>query len=57
MAKNKIVKKDGSATPYFWSDKDGRDPAQKAIFKETAQGVKRMVGVYYNTQTKRLVKS
>jgi hypothetical protein len=56
MAKVKINKKDGSPTPYFISSKDGGDPTQRTVFKQTAKGVKRMVGVHFDATTRRMVK-
>lgn len=54
--KNKIVKKDGSATPYFWSDRDGKDRSEKTVYKQTSDGVKRMTGVQFNADTKQIEK-
>lgn len=56
MAKVKIVRKDGSPTPYFWSDKDGTDRERKTVYKNTADGRKRMRGVHFNAVTNRLRK-
>ena len=56
MARNRIFKKDGSPTPYFWSDKDPAAPTEKTVFKETESGVKRMRGVQFTAATKRLKK-
>jgi hypothetical protein len=54
MAKIKIVKKDGTATSYFWSDKDGTENTKKRVYKQTADGVKRMRDVRFNTETNRV---
>jgi len=51
MAKTKIFKKDGTPTSYFWSDKDGEERSAVTVYKKTADGVKRMRGVHYNTIT------
>lgn len=56
MAKVKIFKKDGSATPYFWSDKETADKTRQTVYKQTTDGVKRMVGVHFNSVTKRIEK-
>jgi hypothetical protein len=54
MAKNMISKKDGSTTPYFWSDKDGSDRTERRVYKKTDEGVKRMKGVRFNSVTNRM---
>jgi hypothetical protein len=56
MAKVKIFKKDGSASPYFWSNRDSGDRTAMTVYKQTAEGVKRMTGVCYNAVTKRIRK-
>jgi hypothetical protein len=56
MAKVKIFKKDGSASPYFWSNRDSGDRTAMTVYKQTAEGVKRMTGVCYNAVTKRIKK-
>lgn len=56
MARNKIFKKDGSPTPYFWSDKDPAAATRKTVFKETESGVKRMRGVHFDAALNRLKK-
>jgi len=56
MARTKIVKKDGSPTPFFWTDKDGNDRAHKTVFKETTKGVKRKKGVHYDVDQNRIHK-
>jgi hypothetical protein len=48
MARVKIVRPDGSPSPYFWKDdKDARAPL-KTVYKKTADGVKRLRGVRYD---------
>lgn len=54
MGKMKIVKKDGSTTPYFWSDEDGSAPTRKRIYKQTSSGVKRMRGVRFDSVKNRI---
>ena len=56
MARTRITKKDGSPTPFFWSDKDGNDRAHKTVFKETPKGVKRKKGVRFDVDTNRIHK-
>jgi hypothetical protein len=56
MARFKISKKDGTPSPYFWSDKDGTERAQKRVYKKTEDGVKRMKGVTFNATTNRIQK-
>jgi hypothetical protein len=52
MAQVNIVKKDGTPTPYFWSEKDGADRTSKTVYKRTEDGIKRMKGVRYNAVAK-----
>ena len=57
MAKKiKIFKKDGSPTPFFWSDKDGADKTHQTVYKQTETGVKRMTGVHYDVHRNEFVK-
>ncbi|HSM61824.1 MAG TPA: hypothetical protein VK849_13540 [Longimicrobiales bacterium] len=56
MAKNKIYKKDGTPSPYFWSDKDGEEPTQRIVYKQTSKGVKRMKGVTFDPARNRIQK-
>jgi hypothetical protein len=56
MAKTKIFKRDGSPTPYFWSDNKGEDRTKVTVYKQTESGVKRMRGVLFNTVTNRMKK-
>ncbi|MDH5588824.1 MAG: hypothetical protein OEZ65_10725 [Gemmatimonadota bacterium] len=56
MAKVKIFKKDGSPTPYFWSDKSEEERSGVTVYKRTTDGVKRMRGVRFNTITNRMRK-
>jgi hypothetical protein len=44
----RIYKKDGTPTQFYWTDKDGKDPAHKTVFKKTETGVKRMKGVHFD---------
>lgn len=48
MARTRIYKKDGTPTPFFWSDKDGNDLSSKTVYKKTAEGVKKMRGVRFD---------
>ncbi|CAN5775260.1 hypothetical protein BH23GEM10_BH23GEM10_09670 [soil metagenome] len=57
MAKvNKIFKKDGTPTSYFWSDKDGKDRSRQVVYKKTEDGVKRMRGVHFDAVENRMHK-
>ena len=56
MAKIKIFKKDGSATPYFWSDKNPGDRTQVTVYKQTTDGVKRMKGVQFDAVNNKMVR-
>lgn len=56
MAKVKIFKKDGSASPYFWSDRDSADRTDKTVYKQTSDGVKKMTGVRFNAVTNQIKK-
>jgi hypothetical protein len=56
MAKVMIVRKNGTATPYFWSDSERSQPSEKTVYKQTAQGVKRMRGVHFDPNANRIVK-
>jgi hypothetical protein len=56
MARTMIVKKDGTTTPYFWTDKDGNDPGHKTVFKQTDSGITKMKGVSYDVEKKRIRK-
>jgi hypothetical protein len=50
MARTRIFKKDGTPTPFFWTDKDGKAPTEKTVFKKTDTGVKRMKGVHFDVK-------
>lgn len=50
----RISRKDGTPTQYFWSDKDGK--ADKTVYKQTTDGVKRMKGVHFDAGARRIVK-
>jgi hypothetical protein len=56
MAKVKITRKDGSPSPYFWSDEDGTEEKRKTVYKQTDEGVKRMKGVHFDAVANRLRK-
>jgi hypothetical protein len=56
MARFKIAKRDGTPTPYFWSDKDSSELSQKTVYKKTTDGVKRMRGVHYDTKNLKMNK-
>lgn len=54
--KNRIYKKDGTPTPFFWSDKNGGDKASQVVYKQTDSGVKRMRGVHFDVNRNEMVK-
>jgi hypothetical protein len=56
MARFRITKKDGTPSVYFWTNKDGTEPAKKTVYKQTDDGVKRMKGVHFDATKKRIVK-
>jgi hypothetical protein len=56
MARIKILRKDGTSTPYFWSDADKAQASEKTVYKQTTDGVKRMKGVHFDSTRKRIVK-
>jgi hypothetical protein len=53
MARVKILKKDGTETPFFWLEKD-KESRTKTVYKETPEGVKRMRGVRFNPTTNQM---
>jgi hypothetical protein len=57
MAKVMISKKNGTPTPYFWSDKEVGDRASRTVYKQTEEGVKRIKGVRFNSVTNRMRRS
>jgi hypothetical protein len=57
MAKKiRIFKKDGTATPFFWSDRGQEDHRRETVYKDTSEGVKRMRGVHFDVSSNRLHK-
>ncbi len=48
MARIAITRPDGRPSPYFWTDKEPGDKALKTVYKQTADGVKRMKGVRFD---------
>lgn len=56
MARIRIYKKDGTPTPFFWSDKDSSDRLHKTVYKKTEDGVKRMRGVHFDVEKNRFNK-
>ncbi len=56
MARHKISKRDGTATQYFWSDRDGTDEKRKSVYRQADDGVKRMRGVRYDSTANRIRK-
>lgn len=56
MARHRIFDKAGQKTKYFWSDKHATNRKRAPVFKETAEGTKKMKGVYFNAEEHRIVK-
>ena len=56
MARVKIVKPDGSPSPYFWSDQEAGSKANKTVYKKTDDGIKRMRGVHFDAVRNKLRK-
>lgn len=56
MARFDISKKDGTTSPYFWTDRDGSEETRKRVYKQTADGIKRMKGVRFDSVANRLRK-
>lgn len=56
MARVSILRKNGTPSNYFWSDKEHADETKKTVYKQTADGVKRMRGVHFNAATRRIQK-
>ena len=56
MAKIPITKKDGSPTPYFWSDRDGSDRKHQTMYKKTKDGIKRITGAHFDAVANQVVK-
>ena len=48
MKKIPILKKNGSPSPFFWSEADGTDRSRQTVYKQTEEGIKRMKGVTYD---------
>ena len=55
MAKITITKKDGSPTPYFWSDRHS-DRKHLTIYKKTKDGIKRITGAHFDAVANQVVK-
>lgn len=55
MAKIQILKKDGTVTGYFWSDRLDNDQPLKTVYRTTADGrVQRSKSVRYDINRQRL---
>jgi len=48
MARVKIVRPDGSPSPYFWNDSTEADAPLKTFYKKTSSGVKRHKRMRYD---------
>jgi hypothetical protein len=56
MARKKIVRPDGTPSPFFWKDeKDGKNKL-KTVYKVTSEGVKRLRGVRYDVANNTFLK-
>lgn len=56
MTRMRIIKKDGTPTPFFWVKKPGGKRTRQTVYKDTASGVKRMKGIHFNLETKRFAR-
>ena len=54
MTKHRILRKDGTPSPFFWTEQDGNDRSHKTVFKDTSNGVKRKKGVHFDVEKNRL---
>ena len=54
VARIKIVRPDGTSSPYFWNDKEGGDKTHRTVYKSTAEGIKRMKGVHFDAVRNKL---
>ena len=48
MARKKIVRPDGTPSPFFWKDEKDGKAKLKTVYKVTSDGVKRLKGVRYD---------
>jgi hypothetical protein len=55
MAKVPITKKNGSPTPYFWSDSDS-DKKHLTIYKKTKDGIKKITGAHFDAIANQVIK-
>jgi len=56
MAKVPITKKNGAATPYFWSDRHTSDRKHLTIYKKTKDGIKKITGAHFDAIANQVVK-
>ena len=55
MARIPILKKDGSVTAYFWSDRLDGDQPLKTVYRTTPDGrIQRSKSVRYNVKRQKL---
>ena len=57
MSRIRLIRKDGTPSAYFWSDKDGSAMSAKTLYKRTVEGIKRIRGAHYDAKRKRIVKT
>ena len=56
MARKKIVRPDGSPSPFFWKDEKDGEKKLKTVYKVTSDGVKRLAGVRYDVANNTFLK-
>jgi hypothetical protein len=56
MARVKIVKPDGSPSPYFWKEEKDGSKSLKTVYKKTSDGVKRLRGYRYDLVNNTFIK-
>jgi hypothetical protein len=56
MTKQTILRKDGTPSPYFWVEQDRSEPTRKTVYKDAADGIKRMTGVHFDSVAGRIQK-
>jgi hypothetical protein len=56
MARRKIVRPDGTPSPFFWKDEKDAQKKLKTVYKTTSDGVKRLRGVRYDVANNTFLK-
>jgi hypothetical protein len=57
MARVKIVRPDGSPSPYFWNDEKEAKKPLKTVYKKTSAGVKQLKGYQYDLANNTFLKA